>query len=102
MRISLMNIGAIALMLGGAHAGHAQAAAVGRIAGIVFDNVHTRPLAGARVVAVGSATQSEVRRETTTDSAGRYRIDSLPLDRYIVGFESELLDSLEVTVSPRE
>jgi hypothetical protein len=102
MRMSLMNIGAIALMLGGAHAGHAQAAAVGRIEGIVFDSVHTRPLAGARVVAVGSATQSEVRRETTTDSTGRYRIDSLPGGSYIVGFESALLDSLEVTLSPRE
>ena len=70
--------------------------------GVVFDSVHARPLAGAHVVAVGTGAQSEVRREATTDSIGRYHIDSLSLGRYIVGFESELLDSLEVTLSPRE
>jgi hypothetical protein len=37
-----------------------------------------------------------------SDSAGRYHIDSLPIARYIVGLESALLDSLELTLSPRE
>jgi hypothetical protein len=97
-----MHAGAIALVLGDAHAAHAQAAEVGRIEGVVFDSVRTRPLVGARVVAVGRAAQSEVRREATTDSTGRYRIDSLPVGSYIVGFESALLDSLEVSLSPRE
>ena len=81
---------------------HAQSETSGRIEGVVFDSVHARPLANARVVAAGTAAQSEVRREATTDSTGRYRIDSLPLGRYIVGFESALLDSLEVAISPRE
>jgi hypothetical protein len=81
---------------------YAQNGSSGRIEGIVFDSVHARPLANAHVVAVGTAAQSEVRRTATADSAGRYRIDSLPLGRYIVGFESALLDSLEVTISPRE
>jgi hypothetical protein len=81
---------------------HAQGESSGRIEGVVFDSVHARPLAGAHVVAAGTAAQSEVRREATTDSTGRYRIDSLPLGRYIVGFESALLDSLEVAISPRE
>src|SRR4029079_15167493 len=54
------------------------------------------------VCAGGTGTQSEVRREAASDSTGRYRIDSLPLGRYLVGFESPLLASLEVTVSPRE
>ena len=80
----------------------AQAASGGRIEGVVYDSVHARPLAGARVLAAGTDAQSEVRREVTSDSIGRYRIDSLPLGRYIVGFESPLLDSLEVTLSPRE
>jgi hypothetical protein len=81
---------------------HAQTESSGRIEGVVFDSVHARPLAGAHVVAVGSGTQAEVHRDATTDSIGRYRIDSLPTGRYIVGFESGLLDSLEVTLSPRE
>jgi hypothetical protein len=37
----------------------------------------------------------------STDTAGRYHIDSLPPGRYAVGFESLFLDSLEVNVSPR-
>jgi hypothetical protein len=81
---------------------HAQSESGGRIEGVVFDSVHARPLADAHVIAVGTGAQSEVRREATTDSLGRYHIDSLSLGRYIVGFESELLDSLEVTLSPRE
>jgi hypothetical protein len=81
---------------------HAQGASSGRIEGVVFDSVHARPLAEAHVVAVGTGAQDEVHREATTDSSGRYRIDSLPLGRYVVGFESPLLDSLEVALSPRE
>src|SRR5690348_14233926 len=93
---------AIALMLCFARSSDAQTENGGRIEGVVYDSVHARPLRDAHVVAVGTGAQSEVRRESTTDSTGRYRIDSLPSGRYIVGFESALLDSLEVTLSPRE
>jgi hypothetical protein len=92
----------VVLTLALAQRSDAQADQGGRVEGVVFDSVHARPLAGAHVGAVGTGSQSEMRRETTTDSAGRYRIDSLPLGRYLVGFESALLDSLEVTLSPRE
>jgi hypothetical protein len=81
---------------------HAQGDHSGRIEGAVTDSVHARPLAGAHVVAVGAGPQSEVRREATSDSAGVYHIDPLPPGQYIVGFESALLDSLEVTLSPRQ
>ena len=73
----------------------------GGLDGTVTDSIHARPLAGARVVAVGTGSGPETRIEATTDAAGRYRIDSLPVGRYIVGFESALLDSLEVALSPR-
>jgi hypothetical protein len=92
---------AAALALSAAHAAHAQGDAVGRIEGVVFDSVHARPLAGAHVVAVGTGAQAELHGETTSDSAGRWHIDSLPAGRYVVGFESALLDSLEVAASPR-
>jgi hypothetical protein len=88
--------------LGVTRPAHAQNGSSNRIEGIVFDSVHARPLANAHVVAAGTAAQSEVRREATSDSTGRYRIDSLPSGHYIVGFESPLLDSLEVGLSPRE
>lgn len=97
---ALAAIATLALCV--ARPAHAQSESGGRIEGVVFDSVHARPLAAAHVVAVGTGAQSEVRREATTDSIGRYHIDSLSLGRYIVGFESELLDSLEVTLSPRE
>jgi hypothetical protein len=80
----------------------AQSDQVGRAEGVVYDSVHARPLAAAHVVAVGIGARSEVRREATSDSVGRYRLDSLPLGRYLVGFESALLDSLEVALTPRE
>jgi hypothetical protein len=98
-----LRLGAlVALTLTLAQRSGAQSAQVGRLEGAVFDSVHARPLAGTHVVAVGTGSQTEVRREATSDSAGRYRIDSLPLGRYLVGFESALLDSLEVAVSPLE
>ena len=39
---------------------------------------------------------------TKSDADGRFRIDSLPPGRYMVGFESPLLDSLEETVAELE
>lgn len=68
----------------------------------MFDSVHAPLLADAHVVAVGTGAQSELRREATSDSTGHYHIDSLPEGGYVVGFESALLDSLEVTLSPRK
>ena len=81
---------------------HAQGETTGRIEGTVTDSVRAqRPLPGVRVVAVGTGEQAEKRGEATTDSAGRYRIDALAPGRYVVGFESPLLDSLEIVLPPR-
>jgi len=99
MRPALLVV-ALTLCLG--RPTHAQSAGTARIEGTVTDSVHSRPLAGVRVVAAGSGAQSEVRAEATSDSAGRYHIDSLPAGRYLVGFESPLLDSLEIVLPPRE
>ena len=74
----------------------------GRLEGTVTDSVHLRPLAGVRVVAVAADARADQRGVASTDSTGRYRIDSLPSGRYRVGFESPLLDSLEITLTPRE
>jgi hypothetical protein len=96
-------LGAIlALALGVAHAAFAQGDRPGRLEGTVTDSIHARPLAGVRVVAAGTGAQADIRAEATSDSAGRYRIDSLAPGRYLVGFESPLLDSLEIVLPPRE
>ncbi|MFL5618428.1 MAG: collagen binding domain-containing protein [Gemmatimonadaceae bacterium] len=74
----------------------------GRVEGTVTDSVHARPLAGVRVVALGADARPDRRGSASTDSTGSYHIDSLPPGRYLVGFESPLLDSLEITLRPRE
>ena len=80
----------------------AQSDQRGQLEGTVTDSVHTRPLAGVRVVALAADARPDSRRAASTDSLGRYRIDSLRPGRYLVGLESPLLDSLEITLAPRE
>ncbi len=59
------------------------------LTGAVFDSLVTeRPLANATVVVV------ELARYTTTDSAGRFRFDSLPPGRFSVTFQHPVLDRL--------
>ena len=84
-----------------ARSAHAQAVGAGRLEGSVRDSVHARPLRGVRVQALGVDSPEQMRGAATTDSTGRFRIDSLPTGRYMVGFESPLLDSLEMAVPPR-
>ena len=80
---------------------HAQADRTGRLEGRVIDSSRAHPLVGARVIAVLMDSLATTRGEASTDSAGRYHIDALTPGRYAVGFESLLLDSLEINVSPR-
>jgi Carboxypeptidase regulatory-like domain len=91
----------LTLTLSLARASEAQSDGRGRIEGIVVDSVHTRPLAGVRVLAVGAGAPADAPRTTISDSAGRYHIDSLPPGQYVVGFESSLLDSLEIVLPAR-
>ena len=84
------------------HPAHAQDARAGRLEGRVVDSARARPLVGARVVAVGPNAGEGASGAALSDASGRYRIDSLPPGRYVVGFESPVLDSLEITLAPRE
>jgi hypothetical protein len=74
---------------------------VGRIEGTITDSVYARPLAAANVLAV-RVEPSAHSAGGRTDARGRYRIDSLPPGRYMVEFASLFLDSLEITLPPRE
>jgi hypothetical protein len=85
-----------------AQSAEAQADQRGRLEGTVTDSVHARPFAGVRVVALTADARPDSRRTASTDSLGRYRIDSLRPGRYLVGLESPLLDSLEITLAARE
>ena len=76
--------------------------APGRLEGIVVDSVHMRGLAGANVLAIRVDPQPGHSAGAVTAAGGRYRIDSLPAGRYLVEFTSAALDSLEITLPPRE
>lgn len=80
----------------------AQGDGHGRVEGRVVDSVYRRPLPGVRVIALSTGSQRDTRDSAVTDSVGRYHIDALPAGRYTVGFESPLLDSLEIALPPRE
>jgi hypothetical protein len=64
-----------------------------RIVGVVGDSLSAAPLRGAEVVVTGLA------RSATTDSLGRFAIDSLTPGTYQVGVFHPLLESLGVTLA---
>jgi len=77
------------------------AQSTGRLEGSVVDSAHSRPPDGASVLAVRIDPPAHS-GGGATDPRGRYRIDSLPAGRYMIQFASPFLDSLEITLPPRE
>lgn len=67
-----------------------------RVGGIVTDSTRMRPLSGARVYAIPTATGG--RLQALTDSAGRYRFDNLALGTWVLDVRHERRDSLGVEV----
>ena len=81
----------------------AQGVPTGRLEGTITDSVHSRPLSGAPVLAIRvDPAQPPVSSGATTDARGRFRLDTLPVGRYMVEFSSPFLDSLEMIFPPRE
>ena len=74
----------------GTRTGHAQ---FGAITGTVIDSLHGRPLAGAQISVEGFNSLA------MTDSAGRFRIDSVPPGKYRIGVFHPLLDSLALSIA---
>ncbi|MCC6771501.1 MAG: carboxypeptidase regulatory-like domain-containing protein [Gemmatimonadaceae bacterium] len=67
--------------------------ALARVTGTVFDSVANRPLSGA-LVRVILASDRTVGKSATTDSAGRFRYDSLAAGTWLASFAHPVLDSL--------
>ncbi len=65
----------------------------GAITGIVVDSLHGRVLAGAQISVEG------LNSLALTDSAGRFRIDSVPPGKYRMGVFHPLLDSLGLSIA---
>jgi len=77
---------------GAANAGAPVSGAVG----VVGDSIHGGPLVGAVVTIVGTD------RKGTSDSSGRFRIDSVPPGSYKLTMSHPLLDSLGVAIATNE
>jgi hypothetical protein len=63
------------------------------IVGVVVDSLHGRYLSGAEVVVEGAKTMLQ-----TTDSLGKFRLDSLTPGTYQVGVFHPVLDTLDLTL----
>lgn len=68
----------------------------GALAGEVYDSVHARPLAAARVYLSGTVYAA------TADADGRFRIAGVPAGRYVVAFDHPVMDSLPARPAPVE
>jgi hypothetical protein len=64
----------------------------------VYDSVAALPLAGAHVELVNADDRSRILFSTTSDSLGRFVLDSVAIGRYIAGFVHPMLDSLGLGV----
>src|SRR4051794_18539612 len=72
-----------------------------RLRGRVFDSVTALPLIGARVELVNADDRTHIVFSTTSDSLGRFVVDSVARGRYIAGFLHPMLDSLGLALAQR-
>ena len=72
-----------------------------RLRGRVFDSVAALPLAGAHVELVNADDRSRILFSTTSDSLGRFVLDSVARGHYIAGFIHPMLDSLGLAIAQR-
>ncbi len=66
-----------------------------RVSGVVFDSVAMQPLSGAVVQVVSMDDRSHI-RTATSNAAGEFLVDSLPLGAYVLGFLHDRLDVLGI------
>jgi hypothetical protein len=64
------------------------------LAGVVYDSLHGRPLAGAMVQLIPAGAQSGPTHAVEADSLGMFRFVGLRADRYIIGFRHPAVDAL--------
>jgi Carboxypeptidase regulatory-like domain/TonB-dependent Receptor Plug Domain len=90
------------LLLASGVLGAQEAPRRARIEGEIVDSVHSRPLAGAKVMAIRLAPEPAEFFGTTADGGGKFHFDTLTPGRYSVTFTSAFLDSLDLMLPPRE
>jgi hypothetical protein len=90
-------------LLGSAWQVAAAQTSTGRvIRGTVYDSLAEAPLAGARVTLVDRNDMSRPAASATSDSSGQYELTGIASGSYLIGFQHPLLDSLDITMRPRQ
>jgi len=92
----------LAVLFAVAPALHAQDAASARLGGTVTAGAAGRPSQTVTVSITRLEPEPVISRAASTDSLGRYRIDSLPAGRWLLEISSALLDSLQLALGARE
>ena len=95
MRARRMMIGAMLVFTPGTFFAQSPAPKTSRIVGIVIDSLHKSGLEGAEVIVSGLASP------VTTDSLGRFTVDSLLPGTYQVGVFHPLIESLGLTLASK-
>jgi hypothetical protein len=95
MRPRRMMIGAMLVFTPGTFFAQSPAPRTSRIVGIVIDSLHKSGLEGAEVIVSGLASP------VTTDSLGRFTVDSLVPGTYQVGVFHPLIESLGLTLASK-
>jgi hypothetical protein len=95
MRARRMMIGAMLVFTPGTFFAQSPAPKTSRIVGIVIDSLHKSGLEGAEVIVSGLASP------VTTDSLGRFTVDSLVPGTYQVGVFHPLIESLGLTLASK-
>jgi len=95
MRARRMMIGAMLVFTPGTFFAQSPAPKTSRIVGIVIDSLHKSGLEGAEVIVSGLASS------VTTDSLGRFTVDSLVAGTYQVGVFHPLIESLGLTLASK-
>jgi hypothetical protein len=80
--------------LGAQHSAATTAAGGATLAGVVYDSLHGRPLAGAMVQLVPAGAHPGPTHAVEADSLGTFRFDGLRADRYVIGFRHPVVDAL--------
>lgn len=80
----------------------AQQTPLGRLEGTVAPWIASRTVQAAQVSLVSLESETSTTITAAVDASGRYRVDSLPVGRYIVQVSHPTLDSLEVTLPPAQ
>jgi hypothetical protein len=80
----------------------AQSAPTGRLEGTVKESVRSRPAQSASVLVARLDPEPVVSFGAKPDERGRYRIDSLPVGRYMIQLTHETLDSFDLALPSNE